>query len=192
MAFATHGLPEMVVTDNGSNFVSSEFENFLKMNPAYPNSSIPSCLEWTCRKHRPNLSRRHEENQRGKCGNQSIKITESIPYHPSNINGSFACRTLVGKETEVAKLDLVYTEMGRKVRVSQCVLKEKHDLHVKKRIVKERDEVWARNVCQGPKWMPGIVQQSNGPISFEVELEDGRKWRRHQDHLIQRASDPQM
>ena len=31
-AFATHGLPEMVVTDNGSNFVSSEFEDFLKMN----------------------------------------------------------------------------------------------------------------------------------------------------------------
>ena len=40
--------------------------------------------------------------------------------------------------------------------------------------------------------MPGIVQQSNEPISFEVELEDGRKWRRHQDNLIQRESDPQM
>ena len=32
IAFATHGLLEMVVTDNGSNFVSSEFEDFLKMN----------------------------------------------------------------------------------------------------------------------------------------------------------------
>ena len=70
--------------------------------------------------------------------------------------------------------------MGRKVRLHQCVQKEKHDLHVKKRIVKEGDEVYARNFCQGPKWMPVIVQQSNGPISFEDELEDGRKWRRHQ------------
>ena len=32
MAFATHGLPEIVVTDNGSNFVSKEFEEFLKQN----------------------------------------------------------------------------------------------------------------------------------------------------------------
>ena len=87
-----------------------------------------------------------------------------------------------------SRLDLVYPEMGRRVRVHQGVQKEKHDLHVKKCIVKEGDEVYARNFCQGPKWMPGIVQQSNGPISFVVELEDGRKWRRHQDHLIQRAS----
>lgn len=32
IAFATHGLPEMVVTDNGSNFVGNEFDDFLKMN----------------------------------------------------------------------------------------------------------------------------------------------------------------
>ena len=32
IAFATHGLPEIVVTDNGSNFTSEEFEDFLKQN----------------------------------------------------------------------------------------------------------------------------------------------------------------
>ena len=89
---------------------------------------------------------------------------------------------------QAVNFSIVYPEMGRRVRVHQGVQKKKHDLRAKKRIVKERDEVYARNLCQGPKWMPGIVQQSNGPISFEVELEDGRKWRRHQDHLIQRAS----
>lgn len=52
--------------------------------------------------------------------------------------------------------------------------------------------MYARNFSQDPNWMPGIVQQSNEPISFEVELEDGRKWRRHQDNLIRRESDPQM
>ena len=37
IAFATHGLPEIVVTDNGSNFVSREFEDFLKTerNPSH-------------------------------------------------------------------------------------------------------------------------------------------------------------
>ena len=32
IGFSTHGLPEMVVTDNGSNFVSKEFKAFLKQN----------------------------------------------------------------------------------------------------------------------------------------------------------------
>ena len=32
IAFATHALPEIVVTDNGSNFVRREFEDFLKQN----------------------------------------------------------------------------------------------------------------------------------------------------------------
>ena len=32
IAYSTHGLPKMVVTDKGSNFVSKEFEAFLKQN----------------------------------------------------------------------------------------------------------------------------------------------------------------
>ena len=30
--FATHGLPEVIVSDNGSQFTAAEFENFCKMN----------------------------------------------------------------------------------------------------------------------------------------------------------------
>ena len=30
--FSTHGLPEIIVSDNGSNFTSKEFETFLKLN----------------------------------------------------------------------------------------------------------------------------------------------------------------
>lgn len=30
--FSTHGIPDIVVSDNGPQFISSEFENFLKSN----------------------------------------------------------------------------------------------------------------------------------------------------------------
>ena len=34
-------------------------------------------------------------------------------------------------------------------------------------------------------YLESYLHESNGPIAFEVELEDGCMWRRHQDHLLQ-------
>ena len=40
--FASHGLPEIVVSDNGSNFVSSECKSFLQKNDVKHITSAPS------------------------------------------------------------------------------------------------------------------------------------------------------
>ena len=39
--FASHGLPEIVVSDSGSNFVSSEFKSFLQKNDIKHITSAP-------------------------------------------------------------------------------------------------------------------------------------------------------
>ena len=39
----------------------------------------------------------------------------------------------------------------------------------------EGNKVYARNFGQGSKWVPGVVRQSNGPATHEVELKDGRR-----------------
>ena len=44
-----------------------------------------------------------------------------------------------------------------------------------------------KNFSQGPKWIPGVLQESSGPISFEVVLEDGRTV--HEKTPIARSSD---
>ena len=86
-------------------------------------------------------------------------------------------------------MDLIYPEIGRKVRRSQMSQKQRRYLHVKERTMMEGDKVYARSFRQGSKWVPGVVQQSNSPTMHEVELKDGRIWRRYQDHLIQRSCD---
>ena len=54
--FASHGLPEIVVSDNGSNFVSSEFKSFLQKKAS---STLPQQLTtqvqmaWLTERYRP-------------------------------------------------------------------------------------------------------------------------------------------
>ena len=40
-----------------------------------------------------------------------------------------------------------------------------------------------------PKWKPGVVEEILGPVTYRIELLDGRTWRRHVDHLKLRYED---
>ena len=51
------------------------------------------------------------------------------------------------------------------------------------------DKVYSKNFGQGPKWMPGVIAESTGPVSFLVRLGSGQVIRRHQDHLRKRHND---
>jgi hypothetical protein len=43
--------------------------------------------------------------------------------------------------------------------------------------------VYVKNFAIGSPWLPGVIHRQTGPVSFVVELCDGRQVRRHQDHL---------
>ena len=36
------------------------------------------------------------------------------------------------------------------------------------------------------KWLPGVIKNKSGPVSYQIQLDDGRVIRRHQDHIISR------
>ena len=44
-----------------------------------------------------------------------------------------------------------------------------------------------RNYHHGDRWLPGVIQQRTGPVSFGVKLNDGRMRRCHQDQLRKRT-----
>ena len=41
----------------------------------------------------------------------------------------------------------------------------------------------ARNFHSSAKWVPGTVIAQRGPVSYLVEVQGRRMWRRHVDHL---------
>ena len=68
MTFASQGLPEMVVLDNGPAFVSNEFEEFMRKNGIRhiksPGGTIPHSVKWTSGTSRPNFQDSNEETRR--------------------------------------------------------------------------------------------------------------------------------
>ena len=50
------------------------------------------------------------------------------------------------------------------------------------------DTVFLKNFGPGSKWLPGIILDTSGPVSFNIQLEDGRQRRCHQDHLRMRGT----
>lgn len=51
--------------------------------------------------------------------------------------------------------------------------------------------MFAKNFGQGKKWLPGKIVSQKGPVTFEIELEDGRSCQRHQDHLRKSSEEEQ-
>ena len=48
-------------------------------------------------------------------------------------------------------------------------------------------QVMVRNLRPGPDWIPGTILRQLGPLSYEVEVEQGLQWKRHVDHLRELA-----
>ena len=83
-------------------------------------------------------------------------------------------------------LDLLKLNLADKVENKQLQQKVDHDRAAQSRSFKEDEAVYTRNFGPGQKWLPGTIVPTTGPVSYRVLLEDGRVWRRHQDHMRQR------
>ena len=67
----------------------------------------------------------------------------------------------------------------------QNKMKCNHDKFAKYREIAVGDCVLARDHLSGQKWHAGTVLQQTSRASFQVELNDGRNWRRHVDDVLQ-------
>ena len=48
--------------------------------------------------------------------------------------------------------------------------------------------MFCENFSRGDRWLPGCIIQKHGPLSYVINLPDGRIIRRHHDHVIIRSS----
>ena len=78
--------------------------------------------------------------------------------------------------------------MAEQVRQGQNRQKTGHNQHARGRQFSLEDPVFVRDFAASSQtWLPGTVVGQRGPLSLDVELEDGRVLRRHVDHVRVRS-----
>ena len=191
--FATHRIPQKVVTDNGPSFTSSEFRDFMSRNgikhvtsaPYHPASN--GLAERAVQSFKLGIKRITE----GSLQDRLSKFLFTYRITPHSTTGVAPAELLMGRRLR-SRLDLLYPDLQTCVETQQLKQKQQHDSTKPLRSFLPGDTVFAQNFRVSnsePKWLPATVVVVTGPLSYQVELQDGSTVRRHIDNLKRRDTD---
>ena len=190
--FSTFGLPEILVTDNGPSFVSREFEEFLCWNgikhkttdPYHPASN--GLAERAVQIFKKGI----RKMQTGTLQDKIARFLFSYRNTPQSTTDTAPAQLLMGRKLR-SPLDLLKPDLQGRVEREQEHQKQSHDQHSQVRAFQLEELVFMRNFGQDSSaqpWLPGHIVSSSGPLSYTVQLPDGRTFRRHIDHIRKRKN----
>ena len=188
--FARFGIPEMIVTDNGSGFVSQECETFLKKNGIKHVTSAPyhPASNGLAERAVQIVKRGLKKVTNGSMNTRLAKVLLTYRMTPQSTTGISPSELLLGRRPRT-RLDLLKPHTAERVENRQQQQKTKHDSIAKSRKFQVGDTVFLKNHGIGHNWLPGTIIKTTGPVSYSVRLEDGRVRRCHQDQLRSRVTD---
>lgn len=182
--FASYGIPETIVSDNGTQFVSEEFSGFLQQNniehvqtaPKHPSSNGLA-------ERAVQTVKRGVKKTTGTSLEMRIqKVLLTYRVTPQETTGKSPSELLMKRKIRT-RLDLVRPNLSRTVKMRQSTMKQRSDLKTKQRHFRVQDRVLVKNFYAGPTWLHGHVSEILNASMYLIELRDGRVVRRHIDHI---------
>ena len=177
--FVTHGLPDTIVSDNGTGFTSEFFQNFCRANNISHKLSAPF--------HPSSNGRAERMVQSTKLFLKKISIGKVMTNSDWDIVLSqflFSQHVTPLSSGEGSPGELL---MKRKLRTTlnffRNSLPEVHEVHATRREFKVGDSVFLRNYSRGPDWIPGKIIKRRGNVMYDIQLNDNRLVSRHIDQL---------
>ena len=185
--FAAYGLPEQIVTDNGSQFTAVDFANFMKANgirhirsaPYHPASN--GLVERLVQSFKQAMKAGRSGGRPLSHRLASFLLTYRSTRHATT--GKSPSQLFLKRDIRT-RFDLLKPDCEKHVLEKQSQQKSGHDQ------VHSRDCKWfvgqrvmARNVRPGPDWIPATVLEVQGPVTYLIQTDDGQVWKRHLDQL---------
>eukprot|EP00731_Ephydatia_muelleri_P002089 Em0001g2089a len=174
------------LSDNGPQFVSAEFETFMRNNgikhircaPYHPSSNgLAERFIQTFKKAMLAGDREGCDLKYRLC--QFLLKYRSSPHTTTDV----APCELFLKRSMRTRLDMLKPDLQRMVLDQQAHQKLIHDKHARGREFVVGQNVMVRNLLNGPKWVSGVISEQRGPLTYLVEVGPNQYWRRHVDHI---------
>lgn len=188
--FATHGLPVLIVSDNGPCFTSEEFKAFMNANgirhiftaPYHPSSN--GLAERSVRTFKEALKRMNTDGK----ATLETKVNRFL----------FTYRITPNSSTGVSPAELMFKRRLRtafhlakpdtyKAMDVKNKMERGSKVMVPLREFKVADPVLVRNYGSTQRWIEGTITRQLGAVNFEVETGRGLV-RRHVDQLVKLSS----
>ncbi len=100
--------------------------------------------------------------------------------------GQAPSELLLGRRPR-SRLDLLKPNSAERVEQQQRKQIEQHNAHARDRSFSSGDRVFVKNYQRGDHWLPGVIHDKTGPVSFRVNMSDGRMRRCHLDQVRART-----
>ena len=180
--FASHGLPEVLVSDNGPAFTSKEFQTFVQRNgfrhiksaPYHPaTNGLAERAVQTVKSALKKVTGDMETNL--------LRFLFQYRLTPHSTTGQSPAELLLGRRPR-SHLDFIVPSVERNVKKAQerqrnnCKSSGHHCYEVGER-------VYALNHWGTPRWISGIVTSVMGPASLRIKLDIGKEVRYHVDNV---------
>ena len=181
--FATHGLPERVVTDNGSVFTSEEFKSFLEANGIAHSTSSPYHPASNGLAERAVQS--FKQSMRKATGSIESRLSRFLFTYRLTPHTTTAQSPaeLLFKRRPRSRLDILVSSVELVVGRRQEYQKMSHDVHSSTCVFDVGNSVFVKDFRPGSKqWLPGKIVEILGPVSARIKLLNGEFHRRHFDH----------
>ena len=188
--FATHGLPDILVSDNGAAFTSAEFQLFVKANGFRHVRSTPYHAATNGLAERAVQSLKNAlKRMTGDVETGLARFLFQYRLTPHSTTGQSPAELLLGRKPK-SHLDFVFPSLKNQVQQQQERQKDDHDRKASHRSFVVGERVYCLNHRGGlPKWLSGVIRSVQGPVTVVVKLEDGKESRYHIDHVRSRSHD---
>ena len=180
--FANLGLPEQVVSDNGPQFTSEEFAQFMRdCSPYHPSSNALAERFVQTFKRAMRAGEKDEPSIHRRLSDFLFSYRSTPHATTATTPSELFLQRQLGTQ-----FDLLKPSTKGAVEARQAAQKANHDQHSRFRSFAIGTSVMFKDFCHSQQWIPGTIVQNLGPLTYQVDVGDGQLLKRHIDHLAQR------
>jgi hypothetical protein len=185
--FARFGLPVTIVSDNGSQFTSEEFQQFCKNNGIKHITSAPffPASNGQAERYVQTIKTGLIKCCEGKDLDSSLrsKLNNFLMHYrkaPHAVTGESPC-TLLMKRNIRTRIDLMLPNVEEKVKTIQMGTVQRH--FKREKLFEVNDKVLFRVFNKKDRWNSGVVKQKIGSCMYNIKCNNDNVVTRHANQM---------